>query len=134
MTTNSFKTEKTSAGLKIYIPFDESWIHVKTVKTKYESIIKDLSWIRDMKRILPTREEKFFLETKYIIHTTKFENKAIKDYVAQRYVRGVKILHKHRDADQYAMILDNGVEVLCSAALITMARKIGIEVQEVNRL
>jgi len=132
--TDTFKAEKTKAGLKIFIPVNNDWLHIKTVKSKYESIIKDLSWVQTMKTITPSKGEKFTLETQFVISKTKFENKAIRDFVTAHYVVGLKVIHKLRDVDQYAMILENKTEVLCSVALITMGRKIGIEIQEVNRV
>lgn len=136
MKDNLLTTEKTKAGLKIYYQFDKDSPkqHIKTVKCKYEPIIINLNWIRDYKKILPTREERIYLEMKQEIYDIPWDNPAQKEYVNRLEVVCVKEVTTRTETYYTILMSDNKTEVKCSVRLKTLAGKLGIGVQRIKRL
>lgn len=136
MKDNLLTTEVTKAGLKIYYRYDENSPkqHIKTVKCKYEPIIINLEWIRDYKRILPTKEERMYLEMKQEIYDIEWDNPAQREYVNWLDVVCVKEVTTRTETYYTILMSDNKTEVRCSVRLKTHAGKLGIVVQRIKRL
>lgn len=135
MTNDQIKTESTPAGLKVYYPLgDNQWGHIKTVKCKYEPIIKDLSWVKDFKRILPTKEERLYLEMKYQIWSLDWPNAATKEFVNKQDVVSIAKIQPRGDNPYYVVIMSEGTEVRVSVEVYTLAVKLGMVVPEIKRL
>lgn len=135
MKTDQIKTKPTSAGLKIYYPIgDGMWGHIKTVKCKYEPIIKDLAWIKDYKKILPTKEERLYLEMKYQIWSLDWPNTATKEFVNRQDVASIAKIQPRGDNPYYVVIMSEGTEVRVSIAVYSLAVKLGMVIPEIKRL
>lgn len=141
MKDNLLTTEKTKAGLKIYYQYDENSPkqHIKTVKCKYEPIVTNLEWIRDYKRILPTREERMYLEMKYQIYSIDWNdpdcaNLATRDFVNKQEVVCVKEICLRDGSKYYTVVMSEGTEVKVSRVVYTLACKLGVKVQSIKRL
>ena len=135
MTNDHIKTEPTSAGLKVYYHIgDGIWGHIKTVKCKYESIIRDLSWIKNYKKILPTKEERLYLEMKYQIYTLKWLNTATREFVLRQDVASVVKIEPRGDVPYYVVVMSEGTEVRVSFAVYTLAVKLGMKIPIIKRL
>lgn len=130
------KTEQTKAGLKIYwrLDKDSEFIHIKTIKCKYEPLITGMDWIKDFKRILPTKEERLYLEMKYQIWNINWANTAQRDFVNKQEVVCVRRIEPRNSAAYYVVVMSEGTEVMCSRIAYTTACNLGIKVESIKRL
>jgi len=136
MNTNPLKFEQTPAGLKVYYKYDEQcteWLHIKTVKCKYEPVILDLLWIRDYKKILPTPEERMHLEMKYQLYSLEYDNEAQREFINRQEPVCIKKIELRDGSSYHVVVMSEGIEVRCSGAAYTVAVNYGIPVQTVKR-
>lgn len=114
----SYETEKTSAGLKVY----QGGVHIKTVPSKFESVIQDVVFETKAKRLL--NEERLLLEgelvkkeIKAMPAPEKYIFDQIKDATAQDCIW---IQTRTGENSRSVMVFTNGVEVKCSKSFLAL--------------
>ncbi len=105
------RTEKTLAGLKVYV--DDK--HVKTMPSRYESIVEQKHILNYTKKRL-TSEERWLLEIELFRHNLKIYEPRIFDLIKRSKPKFSQMI-RTKTTEYFELVFKNKVRIKCSSEI-----------------